>query len=100
MAQSPSSRYGNRTIEWRSHLGGPVAPPLILLRGHAGGFFLANRNSDLPSNMFAGMGTVGKAYFVTDLVKETVTTSTLPFSTRADPKSRSDWSERGLYPFT
>ncbi len=29
--------YGSRTIVWRSLLGGPVAPPLNLLRGHAGG---------------------------------------------------------------
>ena len=29
--------YGGRTIVWRSLLGGPVAPLLNLLRGHAGG---------------------------------------------------------------
>ena len=38
--------------------------------------------------------TVCDAYFVSDLVKETVTTSTLPFSTRADSEGGSDLSER------
>ena len=38
--------------------------------------------------------TVSDAYFVSDLVKETVTTSTLPFSIRADSESARDSSER------
>ena len=44
--------------------------------------------------------TVFDAYVVSDLVKETVPTSTLPFSTGADLEVGSDWGELGLISFT
>ena len=44
--------------------------------------------------------TVFDAYVVSDLVKETVPTSTLPFSTGADLEVGSDWGELGLFSFT
>ena len=44
--------------------------------------------------------TVFDAYVVSDLVKETVPTSTLPFSTGADLEVGSDGRKLGLYSFT
>ena len=44
--------------------------------------------------------TIVDAYVVSNLVKETVPTSTLPFNTWADLEVGSDWSQLGLYSLT